>query len=236
MTAILGRLAGQVLLLAFMAAAAVAQPMRDAARLNGAYKEIIKEEAPVSGRALLGLSTVPVSWTGGPDLAVHVKASGAEQPICLTIVSRDGRYFARNDYTIPASLRGGLVRLPVETRHPELFAKASADGLAALVENGPCDTRQPTFRIAQGGPTSDGRSIVTFVNTGRAEATLLAGTPGAEMRFKCEPISDGKRTTFDAQCRATLPSVRSGELVPLQLELCSFGECRRNTLGVLLDE
>lgn len=235
MTAFVCRLARLALLFVLATGTAFAQP-RDTALLSGAFKEEVKEEAPVSGRALLGLSAVPVTWSGSPYLAVYVKASVADQPVCLTIVSRDGRYFARNEYTVRAGSQDGLVQLPVGTRHPELFKKAPADGLAALVENGTCETRQPAFRIARATPTGDGRSVVMFVNSGRADATLLAGPPGAELRFKCDPISDGKRTTFDAQCRATLPAARSANPVPLQLELCSFGECRRNRLGVLLDE
>lgn len=235
MAALLRRLAGPALLFALVTGAAAAQP-RETAVLSGAFKEEVKEEAPVSGRALLGLSAIPMTWAGSPYLAIHVKASTADQPVCLTIVSRDGRYFARNEYTVRAGPQDGLVQLPVGTRHPDLFKKAPADGLAALVENGSCETRQPAFRIAQTSPTADGRSVVMLVNTGRADATLLTGAPGAESRFKCDPISDGKRTTFDAQCRATLPAARSVDPVLLQLELCSFGECRRNRLGVLLDE
>ena len=235
MAALVRRLAGPALLFALVTGAAAAQP-RETAVLSGAFKEELKDEAPVSGRALLGLSAIPMTWAGSPYLAIHVKASTADQPVCLTIVSRDGRYFARNEYTVRAGPQDGLVQLPVGTRHPELFKKASADGLAALVENGSCAARQSAFRITRASPETDGRSIVMFANTGRADATLVVGPSEAESRFVCEPISDGKRTTFDAQCRATLPPERFANPVPLQLELCSFGECRRNRLGFLLDE
>jgi len=209
---------------------------RDVARLTGPYKEEVKEEAPVSGRSLLGLFVGGPSWSATPDISVQSKAAAAEERVCLTIVSRDGRYYARNEYNLPSRSSAEPVQLPVETRHPEIFAKAPDDGIAILVENGACDVRQPVYRIARIAPGRISRTVTALVNTGRAEATLIVGDPGAETRHACSPISEGKRTTFDTTCALTLPPEILGKALPLQLELCSFGECRRSRLGVMIDE
>lgn len=225
----------------FAVAPAVAQ-VRETAKLNGPFKEEVKSEAPVSGRALHGISARPIAWTPLPDLAVETAPSSSERSVCVTIASRDGRYFARNAYVIAPSPAAGIVALPIRTQHPEIFASSVADGLAVLVEEGACDKRQSVFRIARSvGRGSESataqRNVAAYVNSGRADATLLVAAPGeAASRFVCAAITDGKRTTYDSVCNVALPTARSARLLQLHLELCSFGECRRAKLGDLLDE
>lgn len=191
-----------------------------ASLVGGQFSEVVRREAPVSSRDLVGVAFAPAA--SPVDLTqVYVRGSGEAGPVCLTIASRDGSYFARNGYTLPAT--SGAVRLPVTTAHGAIYRRASFENLAFAVHRGACMESARVVLPVTFGPTSVGGELVIAVNGGRGQATVINGTA----RTPCTRIPEGQRTSFDSLCATSLTASADGR-ANIQIERCVFGECSRS--------
>jgi hypothetical protein len=197
------------------------------------FSEQLRTEAPVSGRALLGAIVLAPATPGNADVFIRAPQRLAGQALCLTIVSRDGRYYARNGFVVPEITSVSTVRLPVQTAHPKVFSGALGSEVTSLIEEGACGANSRNILPVSARAIAPEAPVVLSINSGRATARILAGTAGNERSFPCLPIETGRRTTYDAICTLDASVSRTSGAVPLQIELCSFGECRRSRVGEL---
>jgi hypothetical protein len=188
----------------------------------------MRQEAPVAGRDLVGATMAGDMSPGLRRVAIKAPANTTDTHVCLSLIAIDGLYVARNTYTLPASGRGALVDLPVPTKFPEVFSKATLETLASVVQLGPCSGAPgpviPLVRnVELAGAAED--VLILAVNSARTDAFISIDGGAGPKRVACTPVAAARRTAFDALCRIVLPK-DAAEVLTVRVERCEFGACR----------
>lgn len=203
------------------------------AHLDGdAFKEALKDEAPVAGADIVGL-IVQSSHDNSDARKLYVRNPARSiSKVCVEITTLNGAYVASNTYLMPKAARGAYVEIPFNasrplgTSHPEFFSSTLVQSLAVLTRTGACTDRSPALLpTAWGRPaSSDTRlSITLAVQSGRATMSVLAKSPG-ETDGTCQSLTQGRRTAFDTLCTVQVPQQGPAE-VELSLQRCAFDDC-----------
>jgi hypothetical protein len=183
------------------------------------FNEHLNPDVKVSGRILVGVLAArenAASPSSEPLLLLPERGVGGVQSICLQTVSRDGRYYSEG--ILPgAALAGarGLVRVRFKTQHGVLLKGLRRDELAILAAAGDCganiDAIPRVFVVDRAeAPASSASKILVLLNSERLDTeAVYAGADGREIRTRCIPIEDGRRTAFDTVCE--LPPPRAAE-------------------------
>lgn len=168
-------------------------------------KEDYKDEVPVSGRVVAGLSLAGLELPG--ELAILPSQSEAGARICVQVMSRDGRYWAENNFVLPEVVAGAAVHLRYESRYLEELNLAGADDLALLSFFGSCDADQEREYVltSRAKLSSGDRALIIYVNSARADT--YAGILNRAQREKpqrCRVLTEGRRTGYDTICELAL--------------------------------
>lgn len=169
-----------------------------------AFLETYREQAPVSGNVVAGLSLVGFG-PGANPISLLVPDRLAGQSVCVQVVSRDGRYWSQNTFALPARLASSTVDLEYPSDYTDYLTSLSADQLAVRVARGECGKEQPRSPLIASAPTSSAaaaqKKLLVYVNAGRADTYLVAGDGRTSpSRRRCRLIEQGRRTSFDTVC------------------------------------
>ena len=201
--------------------AAIAEPL--VAVLDpaaGQLQEVYKDEVPVSGRVIAGLSLAGVPLPG--KLAIFPQASASGSKVCVQVMSRDGRYWAQNNFLIPAASVDGPVRLQYDSRYSEQLNQAAAFDLAILSYLGPCVTAgTPEYVLSSRAKLSDqANALVIYVNSARADTyASVVNRSKRGKPTKCRRFTEGRRTGYDTICEIAL---QDGDAALEQLQVKVF--------------
>lgn len=168
-------------------------------------KESYRDEAPVSGRVIAGVTITGVVAAG---LAVVPPASANGASICVHIMSRDGRYWSENTFELPTAVGGATpVVLDYPTKHREFLKQQKGNDLAVLGSAGECANTDlnTVFLSSTGSGTDEEASVNIFVNSSRADTFVAIGNVETKRRpARCQEIQEGRRTGFDTICKISL--------------------------------
>jgi hypothetical protein len=184
-----------------------------------ALEEVYKDDVPVSGRVVAGLSMAGVPLPGTLALLPRQDVGGGQ--VCVQVMSRDGRYWAENNFLLPGGIVDGPVRLQYESRYSDELNAAQADDLALLSYLGGCgDQNTREYVLTSRDKLSDGeRSLVIYVNSARADTYAgIVNRAKREKPQKCRRITEGRRTGYDTICRIALQDA-DAELGALQVKV-----------------
>ena len=203
---------------------------------SGRFNEVMRPEAPVAGDDIMGLTVDSGKPTVNATRLYVRRPADATSLVCIEISSRDGGYVASNTYILPASPPGSYVEIPVAspsplgTSHIDLFKAASPQVLGVLARVDSCSARSDKLLpLAWGTPPDSGAlRLIISVQSGRTSASLIVNEspPG---QHACAPVTEGRRTAFDALCGLELtPSERRP--VSLRVRRCAFDDCANSPL------
>ena len=157
------------------AAGTAAQPV--SATLVAPFQESVQEEVKVSGTVIVGIASTGV--LAGAVLMSGFIVPGESPSVCLTVRSRDGVYFSRNEFEVPGGLPAGATGFLLKT-----VAKGSPADLMGL-RGGTTYATIGGEGIVLGGDivlTVDGIPAGSAANIRKIRDKLGAARPGTEFK------------------------------------------------------
>ena len=172
---------------------------------NHPFEEQFHDQAPVSGRVIAGVTLT--GYASSALLSLVLPASAAGSSICVQVMTRNGRYWSKNTFQLPASISATAVSLEYPSEHQKFLLQQQSDDLAVLGTARECsDTDTGTVYLSSTGNERDAEPVVSvFVNSGRSD-TYLSVKNDANKRSpaRCQMIQQGRRTGYDTICRIKL--------------------------------
>lgn len=174
---------------------------------NKGLREVYSDEVPVSGRVIAGVALYGLDFPG--EMAVFAQGNDIDEGICVQLMSRDGRYWAENNFRATSSQAKGPVKVEYESRYEDQLSKLQEDDLAILSHPSDCDNED--FGVYLPAALRRGsqktKQLKVYVNSARAD-TFVRVTRGEDKKtLKCQRITEGRRTGYDTICEIDLQQI-----------------------------
>ena len=166
------------------------------------FQEAYKDEVPVSGRVVVGVSLTG-SAVSTAMLALLPPQSAAGSSVCVQVMSRDGRYWSRNTYELPDGISTREVSLEYPSQHQEFLRELQHEDLAVLGSAGDCSDTDlgAIFLTSAGKQDTSPAQMKVFVNSSRADTYIaVKNHPSQSRPSHCRTIEEGRRTGYDTIC------------------------------------
>jgi hypothetical protein len=189
------------------------------ARLVGNFHETEAVDVNVSGSVIVGVASAnAVGGKAVQSLQLLHAPSPDKRQVCLTLQSRDGVYYSRNTFELPADSAGSVVRIPYDkSSRLDRLARYGRDELAMRATAGSCETSTSQYYVLDASAARPPESIRVFVNS--FGATDVFHSSGRGKSSPCTPVGEGRRTAFDYWCEIPWPRGGSDKLaVEIQRE------------------
>jgi hypothetical protein len=182
-------------------APATAQPLQPE-RFEESLNPEVKVSGATRGGVLLDALESPESLEA---IVVRVPESFATGRICLDLVSRDGRYEASLELSLPAE-RDNFIEIAYPTRFREELTGSEQPYLAALASlRGDCQGEVSAFLPATWGSASEPDRIDVLINAGHNDARIVVPTDsGSRRAFPCRRLEAQPTIAFDRVCTVEL--------------------------------
>ncbi len=190
-------------------------------------EEVYKDDVPVSGHVIAGLCFAGIPHSN--ILAILPKSTEQSgKKICVQVMSRDGRYWAKNTFLLPELKETDrLVALDYDSEYKDMIKDSSVVDLAVLSSAGPCDSeKQHEYILTSRDKLSQEKdTLVIYVNSGRTDVFISVTKPeNSGSPQPCETITEGRRTGYDTICKFKLESkYREQNRLELKLYRRKFG-------------
>jgi hypothetical protein len=166
------------------------------------FKESFLDKVVVSGGVRAGfmyqssLKKIDIN-----QLQVHLRQETKDENalLCVTMVSRDGRYSAIWDYPLGKKTTGSIsVNLP--SKYSKQISDYSSDSLVVLaaITTGDCSNNNISYIPTSWG-TSAGSEFLLFVNSGGLDTDI--GIPGESKKISCSKIEADNTVAYDTLCK-----------------------------------
>ncbi|MEM9013356.1 MAG: hypothetical protein AAGE18_19215 [Pseudomonadota bacterium] len=187
------------------------------------FGETLHPNAQISGGHLIGLVAGNVLATAAevaaeaPLIEVNVP-SGWQGEVCISMLSADGLYEARNQYTLDAGQTGARVPVAYEGEHDDLLSALEPVEIGVLLAQGGCGTGPattyaPAFWRGQG---IEGDQVSLLINSRRAEQAFLFVD---QQPVACRALEHENRTAYDMACVVDAAALGAG---PKDVQLWSY--------------
>jgi hypothetical protein len=192
------------------------------ARLVGPFHESEAVDVKVSGSVIVGVSSInAVGGKAVQSLQLLHAPSPANRQICLTMQSRDGVYYSRNTFELPADSAGSVVRIPYDkSSRLDRLAKYGREELAIRASAGSCERNTNEYYVLDASASRPPDLVRVFVNSFGATDVFFAA--GARKPAACQHIGEGRRTSFDYWCDIPWPR-GSGNTLGVEILRERFG-------------
>lgn len=159
-------------------------------------------------------ATLPKTW-GGKD-------------ICISLISADGLYEARNTYTIDDDWEGGVTEIPYPTKYSDRLLELQQNELAISTRMGDCEssTTGTLMPIAWRNKDAAASSTISLYANGFGadEVFIYVGNDPSSEPVDCRIIGTGVRTVFDTVCEFDVSSVDQDKPVEIEMVRISGGK------------
>lgn len=134
-------------------------------------------------------------------LTVRVPPETKTRKLCLTLVTRDGRYQARMDFSLPAGTED-FVELNYPSRFKEQLLEANEPYLAVLAGlKSDCDADENVYIPTAWRPPDALSELQLVINAGNLDAHVSVPLiEGGERRFECARIETSPTIAFNRIC------------------------------------
>ena len=220
----------------------------DVLPLDGALAESFLDKPPPPSPnrgATVGAVIVGVRLDG-PEapfdpaaLQVRLGAPGQSSArLCLKLISRDGRYFARGQYKAPTG-SDPAPALEFRTSYKDLVTKFSNRDVAAAAyfATNCADASKSEYVASQFSPQAVSERLVVQLRAGeaRVRAQLLQDKTPVGQPVLCDRYTDGSTSGFTSQCTVPLPKdIKSGAYQLALGETATTGEIKVNLYALRL--
>lgn len=166
------------------------------------FRESLTDLAPVGGRVLVGVVTRPLHPSGSlitPIVAIKDVADA--QRLCVSVVTRDGRYRSDNSYSILHSEAASQANLDFPTRYGRHLQQIDPEDIAVLAEK-KADCGTPDHGVVVPTSLHGARSgeLILFINSGGSLVTVSAMSEASSKNAACEPVRKEGATAYDTKC------------------------------------
>ncbi len=184
------------------------------------FQERVSEYSRVSGDIVMGIMlTSDEASAREPSIVTGVARewteSGAASPVCVRLVTKDGRYEAENTYLIEPGYAGTRAPFPYEGKQADLLAERPA---VAMVKAGRCGDRSDTFIpvLWKAEPGAQPKNLRVYVNSAGNPVSIAWGR-GADAIRNCVDVTELTGLKYTARCDVSLDELPSDAPVRLTL-------------------
>lgn len=194
---------------------------------KNSWEENYDESRPVSAYLYMGTIIGNEKRRVDPDLLiVHLPKTNSSM-LCVEIMSRDARYYARSNYVI-SGLSPGIYRIEIPTKFSNTLKKYMAYDISILAElKDSCENPEMTSYIPVSWGVPNNSDLITIqLNVSGAVSKLIIPNkidPGDQKIVNCGIIEDGmQNTSFDTLCTFKTNDLNS--LCEISLRRRRFGD------------
>lgn len=166
------------------------------------FQESFLEKVTVSGGIRAGfMQQGNLERIDLENLRIHLLRA-IEQPksmLCVSMVSRDGRYAASWQYALGPQPAGELL-VSIPSRFHEQISNYPPDALVVLaaISGKDCASGELLRYIPASWGPANGNPYVLYVNSGNTDTAI--GIPGMAERIKCNRINADSTIAYDTAC------------------------------------
>ncbi len=177
-----------------------------------AFKEEFRDVTPVSGGVRVGVQTgQPDQLVDPANLSVHLTPDHGDY-LCVTVNSRDARYFAELRFHI-RGLPPGHYSLRLPTAYRERLSRYRTRELAVYAETkDSCSPAEPAEAVMIAAWDRDATldSILVLINGGNTDVVRIVAitSEGKSVYFSCNPTLEG--VAFNTECPVMRPAIELG--------------------------
>lgn len=163
------------------------------------FKEKYSSNVPVSGRVISGIMTR--SNKSNHQFFIDLPAL-EKDTICFRVQSKDGTYFASNEYKITDKSFAGKISPEYPTQYQDILEGFDASELALLAFVGSCSEKKlNNVLVSSRSSETSSDDVVILVSSGRSDVFLSTlADNGKRKSLKCKRLIKGKRTAYDTEC------------------------------------
>lgn len=180
---------------------AVAQPL-DPDR----FEEYLNPKVEVSGTTRAGiLLDAMATATALETLSVRIPENFTHDRLCLNLVTRDGRYEAIMEFSVPSGAEG-LIELTFPSRYKRQLLEPEKPFLSVLAGlRKDCEDDETIYLPAGFSLSESLTKLDVVVNVGDLDAHLAIPTRGgSKRRIECERIEISPTVAFNRICTVEL--------------------------------
>ena len=191
--------------------------------VSGVLQEDYRQEVPVSGRVITGISLSGDLLEEKSFFSILTPEPKSPFKVCVQILSRDGRYWAENEFFIDGG-PSDVSLLEYPSKFQEQLTEYPATDLAVLTQEGRCDNKGKA--LISGWHTkkyNTAKSAWIYLNTARTDA-FASGYYGNKWgeTILCERIETGKRTGYDSICKLSLAAANQDVISIIKIQRRRF--------------
>ena len=170
------------------------------------FKESLNPEVNVSGATRGGVLIEALEEPKSLEtLTVRLPPQATDNQLCLTMVTRDGRYQGSMEFTVPAKTED-FIELSYPSRFKQELLSANEPYLAVLAGLRPdCETDDNAYIPTAWERPETLSKLQLIINAGNLDAHIIVPTrDGGQRRFECERISSSPTIAFNRICTIEL--------------------------------
>tara|TARA_R110001599_G_scaffold127379_8_gene300750 strand:- start:14471 stop:15166 length:696 start_codon:yes stop_codon:yes gene_type:complete len=186
------------------------------------FRESIQAEVAVSGSVLVGAVSSDIQSGSDIGLIKIPPFEGQPREVCLSVLTRDGVYIARNTYVLPDYDAQTPVSLPYKhSKSHKLLSGYRQDQVAIIVIEGDCEEPGQRIILPAKAPTRNSSVLLMVNGLGATDVFVRVATSDDER--PCKQLTDDKSVVFDFFCEIDLRDSGQGAELELVIARERFG-------------
>lgn len=179
------------------------------------FFENLREKAQISGSPVVGILAPGEYSDGVAPLSALIPGDWRGSEVCARLVTSDGLYEARGQYSVPGDWSGGSAEFEFPTGFAQRILEIEPAAMAVLVGRGECLGDATAFALAAWRSELTEGALV-FVNSYRADETYLV-FPANLIDIDCLPNPSPQRTAFDMICHVPQDLIAGGGSIRIEV-------------------
>lgn len=201
---------------------------QEVALAENSLNEEVKPAATISGLLVLGAIRQNGAFSDHVTMTASLPKDWGGKDICISLISADGLYEARNTYSIDTNWDGGVTEIPYPTKYSDRLLKLEQNELAISTTMGDCEAPEvgSLMPIAWRSKDAAASSIISLYANGFGadEVFVYVGNDPSTDPVDCRIIETGVRTVFDTVCEFDVSNVNQNQPVEIELVRISGGQ------------
>lgn len=194
---------------------------------ENALNEEVKSAATISGLLVLGAIRQSGAFSDHVVMTAALPKDWGGNEICISMISADGLYEARNTYQVDKNWNGGVVEIPYPTVYAERLLDLKPNELAISTTVGDCDVVEGgsimpvAWRSKEAAVSS---TVSLYANGfGADEVFVYVGDDPNSDPVDCSIVGNGVRTVFDTICEIDLSGFDPSQAIEIEMVRVSEG-------------
>lgn len=192
------------------------------------FIEEVKPAATISGLLVLGAIRQSGTFSDHVMMTATLPEDWGGNEICISMISADGLYEARNTYHVDESWSGGIAEIPYPTKYADRLLELQQNELAISTKMGDCESSEKGAIMPIAWRSKEAASsakISLYANGfGADEVFIYVGSDPNADPVDCTIIEAGVRTVFDTVCELDVSKFDRDEIIEIEMVRISEGQ------------